>query len=142
MMNATLSYNILIRNMGTKDLTNICVSADMITAHAALPAGDQLASKAVSIPLIADIPAIAAGETHPLTGDIRLPVGQIKTIRQGKAHLFVPLLRVRVDSAGREPVIRSFVVGVLPQAGESKLKPFRLDELAQTYRNIGLRALD
>ncbi len=142
MMNATLSYQIMLRNMGTKTLTEIRVSADMVTAHGQAPVADQMASKESQLPQVAIVAEIAPRETQPLTGDIRLPVGQIRTIRQGKAHLYVPLLRVRIDGEGKDPIIRTFVVGTLPPAGQSKLLPFRLDELAQTYRNIGLRALD
>ena len=141
-MNATLSYQIMLRNMGTKTLTDIRVSADLITAHGQTPVADQLGSRASQLPQVASVAEIAPRETQPVTGDLRLPVSQIRTIRQGKAHLFIPLLRVRIDGDGKDPIIRTFVVGTLPPAGQSKLLPFRLDELAQTYRNIGLRALD
>jgi hypothetical protein len=141
-MNATLSYRLALRNLGTQPLKDVRVSVDMVTAHGQLPVTEQLASGETVLPLATSIDAIEARDTHEFGGEFRLPVPAIRPIRQGNALLYVPLLRIRVDAEGREPLLRSFVIGTLPPAGHSKLQPFRLDEMAQTYRNIGLRALD
>lgn len=141
-MNATLAYRLQVSNLGTKPLRDIHLSADMVTAHNGAPVNEQLAGKQTLLAPVSTLAEIGPGETVPVTAEIRLPVHAIRTIRQGNAHLFVPLLRLRVDAEGRDPVVRTFVVGMLPPAGQSKLQPFRLDELAQIYRSIGLRALD
>lgn len=141
-MNATLTYRLSLRNLGTQPLKDVRVSVDMVTAHGQLPVTDQLASGETVLPLATTIDAIEARDTHEFGAEFRLPVPAIRPIRQGNALLYVPLLRIRVDAEGREPLLRSFVIGTLPPAGHSKLQPFRLDEMAQTYRNIGMRALD
>lgn len=141
-MNATLSYRLSLRNLGTQTLKDVRVSVDMLTAHGQLPVTEQLPTGETVLPLATSIDAIEARDTYEFGGEFRLPVPAIRPIRQGNALLYVPLLRIRIDAEGREPLLRSFVIGTLPPAGHSKLQPFRLDEMAQTYRNIGMRALD
>lgn len=74
-------------------------------------------------------------------GSIQIPLSQTRIIRQGKAALFVPLLRVRVDSGNDEPLLKTFVIGEgVPDGG--RVTPFRIDEGPRSYSPIAARALD
>ncbi|WP_128892073.1 hypothetical protein [Erythrobacter sp. HKB08] len=139
--NATLSYSITLTNRSGEPLRGVEVEADMTTAHSSLPVEQQVAAKSVTLPALSTIDVLASGGSKQLTGEYRLPLADIRLIRQGKAHLFVPLLRLRVTAEGMEPVTRTFVVGRKQVAMSDRLNPFRLDEMAQTYREIGLRPI-
>lgn len=140
-MNTALSYRFEFMNIGGKDLEEISISADMISAHGKAPIDEQVAHAGSELPFVSIIAAIKKGSSQDLKGELRLPVGSIRWIAQGPAKLYVPLLRLRVEAEGLEPVIHTFVVGIRPQAKNGKLLPFRLDEMAQTYQSIGFRAL-
>ena len=65
----------------------------------------------------------------------------MRAIRQNNAALFVPLLRLRVDGATAEPLVKTFVVG-LGVPGGGRVMPFRIDEGPRSYEPISARALD
>ena len=141
-MFATLNYALDLRNLGTQPLRDLTLRADLVTAHGQAPLEEQLADRDADMAPVTGIPMIAAQETYRFDGEYRLPTSEIRIIAQGKAQLYVPLLRIRIDMDGKAPLVRSFVVGLRPASGHGKLQPFRRDEMAQTYRNIGLRSLD
>ena len=141
MMNATLSCAITIHNHSALAFENLQISGDLVTAHGKVPASEQLADGATVLAPLDTMPALAAGEKAQLTASLNLPVNQIRTIAQGRAMLYVPLLRLRVTSDGLDPVTQTFVIGMKPP-GSGKVQPFRLDEMPQTYNQIGSRALD
>lgn len=142
LMAASFACRLSIINRGLKPLENVEIGLDLITAHSSIASADQLADAALPLPRAGTIARIEPGETAELVHEVRLPTAQIRTMRQGAAHLYVPLLRVRAQAAAGEPVARTFIVGTLPDAQATKLQPFRLDEMPQTYRRIGVAALD
>lgn len=140
MMNATLSCAITVQNHSAMAVENLQIFGDLVTAHGKVPANQQLADGATELAPLEVMPALAAGEKAELTASLNLPVSQIRTIAQGRATLYVPLLRLRVSSEGHDPVTQTFVIGLKPP-GTGKVQPFRLDEMPQTYHQIGSRAL-
>lgn len=140
MMNATLSCAITIQNNSAHSIENLQISGDLVTAHGKVPASEQLADSATELAPLDTMPTLAPGEKTELTANLNLPVRQIRTIAQGRATLYVPLLRLRVTGEGLDPVTQTFVIGMKPP-GSGKVQPFRLDEMPQTYRQIGSRAL-
>lgn len=141
MMNATFAYRLTLANRGDTPLEDIAIGADLVTAHASIPMEQQVSRGDTPLPEMGRIGAIAPGEKVEVSGELRLPLSAIRTVTQGKAQLYVPLLRVRASAPGMEASARTFVVGMLPQEGGRKLQPFRLDEMPQTYRAIGTMAL-
>lgn len=139
---ARFSYRLTFRNAGRTALENVAVGADLIAAHGSVPVEQQVASPAQLLPETGTIDSIAPGEQVEISGEAQLPLEHVRTIRQGQAHLYIPLLRVRAAAKGAEPVARTFVVGNLPGPDAKKLQPFRLDEMPQTYREIGVMALE
>ncbi len=142
LMFATLGYSLDLRNLGTRPLRDLTVKADLVTAHGNAPLDEQLADRSTDLLPVTTVELIAAQETYRLDSEYRLPIGQIRTMAQGNAQLYVPLLRISIAMEGKAPLVRSFVVGILPPSGWGKLQPFRRDEMAQNYRDIGLRPLD
>ncbi|MGB7373669.1 hypothetical protein [Pontixanthobacter sp.] len=142
MMNAALTYRFTLRNLGAASLTDVAIRADITTAHAKSPVTDQVAQDDTELPFTSLMPRIEAGASQDLNGELRMPVSAIRLITQGNAKLYVPLVRLRVEAAGFAPLVHTFVVGIRPASKGGKLLPFRLDEMAQTYRDIGFRALN
>ena len=142
MMAATFTCRITLENRGTEPIEDVTIGLDLTTAHGSVPTSEQLADPARPLPETGRIARIAPGEQVELAQDVRLPTAEIRTLRQGEAHLYVPLLRVRAQAGSAAPVARTFIVGTLPDASAKKLQPFRLDEMPQTYRLIGVAALD
>jgi hypothetical protein len=142
LMAATFTCRVALVNRGDTVLEDITVELDMVTAHGSVPTSEQLADPARPLQEAGRIARIAPGERVDFAREVRLATADIRTLSQGKAQLFVPLLRVRAQAAGHSPVARTFIVGTLPEEGAKKLQPFRLDEMPQTYRAIGVAALD
>lgn len=142
MMAATFTCRVTLENRGETALEDITLGLDLTTAHGSVPTSEQLADPARPLPETGRIARIAPGERVELAQDVRLPTAEIRTLRQGEAHLYVPLLRVRAQAGTLPPIARTFIVGTLPDTEARKLQPFRLDEMPQTYRLIGVAALD
>lgn len=141
MMNATLSCAVNVHNSTGEPFRNLQISGDLVTAHGKVPIAEQLADNATVLAPLTTIDTIPAGEIGEAPTQVILPISHVRTIAQGKATLYVPLLRLRVAGDGLEPVTQTFVIGIKPPGG-GKVQPFRLDEMPQTYRQIGSRALD
>lgn len=140
-VNATLQYRVTLINRSSAALTGVAVGADLVSAHGAVPVEQQVASAAQVLEKRHTFERIAPGQSVRYEGNLQIPLTQAKIIRQGNAALFVPLLRVRVDGAGNEPVVRTFVVGQgVPDGG--RVTPFRIDEGPRSYSPVAARALD
>ena len=142
LMAATFTCRVALVNRSDTALENVTVELDMITTHGSIPTTDQVADPDRSLPEAGRIAVIAPGKSVEFAHEVRLPTAEIRIMQQGSAQLYVPLLRVRAMAEGQTPVARTFIVGTLPEEGAKKLQPFRLDEMPQTYRAIGVAALD
>ena len=141
MVYATLSYEVLVTNRGAQPLSDVKLGADLVTAHARIPTDQQLADPLLPLAPVKTIAQLDPGQSVTVSGELRLPVAEIRPIPHGKAVVYVPLLRVRGEAEGLIPVARTFVVGV-PGGVNQRLQPFRLDEMPQTYRSVSQHALD
>jgi len=136
LINATLSYHLEIANHGAAPITDLRIGADMISAHASMSREQQLAGPAAGPRQ--RIERLEPGESRVVSGEFRVPFSQIVPIRQGSAALLLPLARFRVEAAGAQPVVRTFVVG---QPGDGAgLQPFRLDQGPRIYPRLAQRA--
>lgn len=142
MVFATLAYELTVVNRSGRALENVRFGGDLVTAHARVPTTQQLADPAMPLAPMQDIARLEPGESAQLSGELRLPVNEIRPIPHGKAVVYVPLLRVRAEAAGMHPIARTFVVGLVPPGTGQRLQPFRLDEMPQTYSMVGQKALD
>ncbi|MBX7456622.1 hypothetical protein K3152_00020 [Qipengyuania sp. 1NDH17] len=140
-MNATLHYRVSLINRSPGALKDVDLGADIVSAHGGLPVEQQVASASQTLEKRHTFARIAPGQTVRFEGQITIPLSQARVIRQGNAALFVPLLRVRLDGASEEPLVRTFVVG-LGVPGGGRVMPFRIDEGPRSYEPIAARALD
>lgn len=138
---AALAYRVTLTNNGTIPLTGVTVAGDMISAHASLTEDEQLATASSELQPVHEIASLGAGETTQVTGEFRLPFTSIRAIRKGKAALFVPLARLRVDAAegGGGAVLLTALVGQRSREPGAGLQPFRLDFGPRIYREVTQR---
>lgn len=132
---ATLQYRVTL-TAGT-DLPAGHLIGDMIGAHGSLTSEQQLAPPLETLTPLKPVPALAAGESVTLTGEVQLPLSAIRPLQRTNASFFVPLLRVGVVFAETvAPVRRVFTLGI---AGGPALAPLRLDTGPMEHRDLGAR---
>ena len=140
-MNATLHYRVSLLNRSSSAISDVTVGADIVSAHGGAPVEQQVASVTHPLEKRHTFARIAPGQQVRYEGQLSLPLSQVHAIRQGNAALFVPLLRLRVDGASEEPLVRTFVVGQGAQPG-GRVTPFRIDEGPRSYEPVAARSLD
>ena len=143
LVNATLSYRLLLTNSGEVPLTDIAISGDMISAHSSLPPEQQIAAPDEPLEPIQTIERLAPGESRTVSGQFQLPLPMIRPIRRGEIALFVPLARLSIVARGEngsQPTVMTSVVGQIPPRGAQGLQPFRLDLGPRTYSDLSQRA--
>jgi hypothetical protein len=140
LMNATLSYRLMLTNGGADPLEEIAVAADLVGAHSSLPREAQLAGPGTELPQPPRLAGIAPGESGEVTGELRLPLHELKPITQGRAALFVPLARFRIGARGREPRCFTLVAGQPSPSGTGAVQPVRLDLGPRIYDGLAGRA--
>ena len=92
-----------------------------------LPVGHQLAG-------------LAPGESADVSGEVRVPLNQLRPITQGRAQLFVPLARFRIGALGQEPRCFTLVTGQPSPSGNGAIQPIRLDHGPRIYDGLAGRA--
>jgi hypothetical protein len=143
LMNAVLNYELVVTNLSEETVGPVIIAGDMIGAHASLPARSQLEIAGNDIEPHHRHPVLHPREWAKFSGEFRLPLAAITPIRSGRASLFVPLARFRVEVMrnGAPPLVinQTFVIGEMPESPEAALKPFRLDLGPRLYSQIGQR---
>ena len=140
LMNATLGYRLTLTNGGVEPLADIGVAADLVGAHGSLPREMQLAGPDTELPQRHRLAGLAPGESGDVTGELRVPLHELRPIVQGRAQLFVPLARFRVGAAGEEPRCFTLVAGQPSPSGNGSIQPVRLDLGPRIYDGLAGRA--
>lgn len=137
---ATLKYRMTLVNRTDSPLTDVSVGIDLVSAHAAAPMEEQVATETTGLEQRHTIARMAPRQSMVLEGEIRLEIAGANIIRQGRYPLLVPLMRVRVDGPGEGALLKTFVVGPGNPAG-GRVQPIRLDDGPRTYAPIAQREL-
>jgi hypothetical protein len=141
LLNATLSYRLILFNAGQTVVERVTISGNMIAAHASLSAAQQLATDDQMLDRIDEIASLAPGESITLEGELRLPVAGITPIHSGTARLFVPVARFRVQGENTQ-ARAAFVVGKSQPFPKATLLPFRLDLGPRIWPRLGARQIN
>ncbi len=140
-MNATISYRLTILNRGREPITQIQIGGDITTAHGRVPAAQQLADTDQEFPELHSLDRLEPGERSTVRGEVRLPLREVRALRQGNVPVFVPLLRLTVRAANIEPRAYTYVIGSKPAQTGARPSPFRLDEPPRSYAQLTTRAI-
>jgi len=141
LVNASLSWRLIVENRGDTPLGPVMVAGDMIAAHASMPVEQQLATDGQPLELIDDIGVIAPGGQAELRGEFRVPLSSIQPIQAGSALLYIPLARFRVE-ADEVTTLATFAIGETPPVAKAALLPFRLDLGPRVWAKISQRQVD
>ena len=137
---ATLKYSVTLINRTDAALTELALGLDLVSAHAEAPMEDQVATLQSVLEQRHDVARLSPRQSMTLTGQVQMPLATAHVIRQGRLPLLVPLLRLRIDRAESDAVVKTYVVGQgTPEGG--RLQPFRLDEGPRSYAPIAQREI-
>ncbi len=137
---ATLKYRLTLVNRTDGPLADVRIGIDLSSAHAGAPMEEQVATDTTRLETRHVLPRISPRQNVSVDGEVKLPLAAAQIIRQGRLPLLVPLMRVRVDGAGEDALVKTFVVGQGGAQG-GRVQPFRLDEAPQSYQPIAQREL-
>ncbi len=140
-MNATISYRVSLYNRGREPVSMIRISGDVTTAHGRVPPEQQLADAAQAFPELHTFESLDPGQRATIRGDLRLPLREVRALRQGNVPVFVPLLRLIVRADNMEPQAHTYVIGAKPAQKGARPNPFRLDEPPRSYAQLSTRAV-
>lgn len=76
---------------------------------------------------IAEIHRIGPYQSRRVTAQLRLPLTEVQSIRQGSRPLFIPLLHITLEGAGQPVTSRSYVIGTPSATSQSRVHPLPLD---------------
>ncbi|MEP4785374.1 MAG: hypothetical protein ABJX46_11655, partial [Erythrobacter sp.] len=145
MMMMSLKCRVTLANRSDKAARDVTVSADLVSANRALPMEAQTAGETAFLPEIGSDERIGPHKTFSAPATLTLPLQQLSIFKQGDKPLCVPLVRVRMDAKGAEPLYRTFIVGIAADpslTASTKLHPVPLDGIPGSFPNVRHRALD
>lgn len=136
---ATLQYRVTLT--AAHDLPAGHLIGDMIGAHGSLTSEQQLAPSPETLTRLKPVPALTAGESITLTGEVQLPLSAIRPLQRANASFFVPLLRLCVVFAENAAAVRRvFTLGISGGISDGRaLAPLRLDTGPMEHRELGAR---
>ncbi|QYJ06717.1 hypothetical protein [Qipengyuania flava] len=137
---ATVKYRMTLVNRTDAALTDLVVGMDLVSAHAAAPMEEQVATPSTALETRHTLERMAPRQSVVVDGQVQLPLAGVNVIHQGRFPLLVPLLRVRIDGPGEGALVKTFVVG-LGAPGGGRVQPIRLDEGPRSYAPIAQREL-
>lgn len=141
LINALISYRIILTNEGGDRLSNLAVSGAMAQAEKDIAVSDLgLAHESLH-----ELPSLASGQSVTCKGQLRLPLTAIRPIAFKSQALFIPLARFAVEyldgDGEKQRQAAAFVVGREYEPPRRKMAPFRLDLGPGSFSPVGQRAL-
>lgn len=90
-----------------------------------------------------NLPAIAAGQSGVIKGEVGIPRDQIRALRLDDRMLFIPVVAVNAlydcDDGRTGQTSRSYIVGRELQAQGDRMGAFRVDQGPRIWRTVGQR---
>jgi hypothetical protein len=138
----TVKYRLSVSNRSDRAMRDIAIAADLVSARRDAPAASQVASAETGLPASAAIERIGPHQTRSVEASLQMPLADVSVIQQGQLVMFVPLLRMRIESEGRAPLTRTFILGIDGGAIGGRLHPLPLSGPPGGYEGVRARALD
>lgn len=142
LVNATLSYRLMLTNRREAPMVALRITSDILSAHASRPTEEYLRGPDIYRAMVQKVPRLDPEESASLPGELVLPLGEVQPLAQGESYAMLPLVRLRVVGAGTPPVIRTALVGRPPEEEGGRLKLFPLDAGPKVYTDIAARVLE
>ena len=119
----TLDFRIELANRSDNALRDLSVSGALACAQDTAANAAPLANGTE----FASIERIGPQQSHRISGQLQLPLNQVKAIQQGSKPLFIPLLHVGLIGGGKPVLNRSFVIGTPSATSQTRVHPLPLD---------------
>lgn len=139
---ATLQYQLAVTNTGDDPMPALQVRGDLASAHASLSTHDQLAPAPAQLEAQGPVSELATGESALVTGEVRVPLNQVRPLVKGNARFLVPLARFCLLAADGRAVRRVFTLGPLDANGTGAITPVRLDAGPRNLRELTAREVE
>lgn len=149
LMGATITYVLTLHNRGQRPAEDLLIRTLIANADTGQQAMlQQFFAGAVGLPTHSVV-SVAPGESHSLTGELRLLPDQIAPVQMGGRALLIPLVAFDaqyrwVDESGEAigagRTGGAFIVGQEKSPPADRLAPFRLDLGPRQYPTPGSRA--
>ena len=118
-----LEYRVTLTNRSDRAVRDVSVAARLSSAER----GSSNAAPVGAGEPVGMIERIGPHQSRTVTGQMNLPLSEVRAILQGRKPLFIPLLHLTIEGSGLEAMARSFVVGLPSGAAEGRLHPIPLD---------------
>ncbi|MFU7527753.1 hypothetical protein ACM64M_04405 [Qipengyuania sp. ASV99] len=119
----TVEFRLDIANRSDAALRDLNVAAQLACAQR----GAANAAPIAAGQPIAEIDRIGPYQSRRVTAQLRLPLTEVQSIRQGSRPLFIPLLHITLEGAGQPVTSRSYVIGTPSATSQSRVHPLPLD---------------
>ncbi len=123
LMMFSIDFRLDIANRSDSALRHLNVSGQLVCAQH----GDASAAPVEGRQLIEAIERIGPQQSRRVSGQLQLPLNEVKMIRQGSKPLFIPLLHITIEASGQLALKRSFVIGNPSANSQSRVHPLPLD---------------
>ncbi|MEM8918399.1 MAG: hypothetical protein AAGE37_06010 [Pseudomonadota bacterium] len=141
LINALVSYRVILTNEGGDRLSGLEISGAMAQAEKDVADSDLGLAQAP----LHELPELDAGQSVTLQGELRLPLTAIRPISFQSQALFIPLARFAVEyldgDGEKQRQVAAFVVGREYDPPRQKMAPFRLDQGPGSFSPVGQRVL-
>jgi hypothetical protein len=143
---AVLRYRLELWNRGAETLGPLIIRADLVAESRTAECQTELAAPELTtdvLPLCHYLDRLTAGDGVELSGELRLALADVATLRLGSAELLVPMMRLCAESAGDAPeglnISADFAIGQPPLSAGGGIRPFRLDSGPGIWRKLTAR---
>ena len=139
LVNAIVTYRIIIENRSGQPIENLRISGTMIQADHKIVE----TAAASQGQLLHEIAMLEVGQSDTVSGDIRLPLKAFEPIEFQSQKLLVPLILLRfdhADSSGNHHMqAANFLVGTEHSPPRDKMAPLRLDLGPRNFGDVAHR---
>ena len=119
----TLDYRINIANRSDRAVRDLSIAARLASAEL----GATNAPRVAGGHPVGTVERIGPHQARAITGQMQLPLAEVRAILQGRKPLFIPLLHLTFESSGQSAFTRSFVLGLPSTTAQGRLHPIPLD---------------
>ncbi|MFL0357291.1 hypothetical protein ACI5KX_12530 [Erythrobacter sp. GH1-10] len=133
LMMFSIDYRLSIANRSDQALRDLAISARLVCARGAAAKAPMGGDEPLEL-----VERIGPHQSRSLSGTLQLPLREVNPMRQGATPVFIPLLEIRIEAAGRPSKTYRYVIGAPSAASASRLHPIALDTAPGGI--VGLRA--
>jgi hypothetical protein len=119
----SIEYHLTLSNRSDRAVRDLSISAQLASATRGTGNAPPIAGGQP----VGMIERIGPHQTRSLSGQMQIPLADVRAILQGRKPLFIPLLHLTLEGAGQKTLTRSFVVGTPSAASQGRLHPIPLD---------------